>query len=86
MNFINKGRSASTISIDQKPHNTSRVRGPTFCTNLWSEIMLPRIEARPFGVPNKRSVLFAKKLYVGRVELLIEVSKTDNGKFFIVVF
>ena len=48
--------------------------------------MLPRIEAKPFGVPNKRTVLYVKSDVKDRVELLTEVSKTDNGKFFIVVF
>ena len=48
--------------------------------------MQARIEAKPFGVPNNRNVLLVKKELIGRVELLTEVSKTDNGKFFIVVF
>jgi len=53
---------------------------------MWSEQLLPRVEAKPFGVPNTRTVLLVKIELIGRVELLIEVSKTDNGKFFIVVF
>jgi len=44
------------------------------------------VEAKPFGVPNLRQVLYTQKQSIGRVELLTEVSKTDNGKFFIVVF
>ena len=48
--------------------------------------MQPRHEAKPFGVPNKREVLLVRRLQRARVELLIEVSKTENGKFFIVVF
>ena len=56
------------------------------CTELWSEQLAPRIEAKPFGVPNARTVLLVQRQDIGRVELLTEVSKTDNGKFYIVVF
>ena len=48
--------------------------------------MLPRVEAKPFGVPNKRTVVYVTLKTIKRVELLIEVSKTNNGKFFIVIF
>ena len=52
---------------------------------LWSESLQPRIEARPFGVPPKRTVLKVQRKTIDRVELLTEISKTEN-KFFIVVF
>ena len=54
--------------------------------NLWSDSLHPRIEARAFGVPIKRIVLKVKRQKIERVELLTEVSKTENGKFYIVVF
>ena len=57
-----------------------------FCTDLWSDQILPRVEAKPFGLPNLRTVLLTQHQTVGRVELLTEVSKTDSGKFYIVVF
>ena len=53
---------------------------------LWSESLQPRIEARPFGVPPNRTVLRVQRKTIDRVELLTEISKTENGKFFIVVF
>ena len=64
---------------------TSLVKSET--SQLWNaESMKPRHQAKRFGVPNKRQVLLVKKMVRGRVKLLIEVSKTENGKFFIVVF
>ena len=53
---------------------------------FWSESLFPRIEAKAFGVPIKRQVLKVQLKSIARVQLLTEVSKTDNGKFFIVVF
>ena len=73
----------SRLSVDQARQSSKPV---AYCTELWSDELLPRVEAKPFGVPNLRKVLYIQKQVVGRVELLIEVSKTDNGKFYIVVF
>ena len=73
----------SRLSVSQAERSS---KPGSFCTELWSEQLLPRVEAKPFGVPNLRQVLFIQRQAIDRVELLIEVSKTDNGKFYIVVF
>ena len=58
-----------------------------FCTDLWSDQLLPRVEAKAYGVPNHREVTYVQRRIVGKqLQLLIEVSKTKNGKFYITVF
>ena len=56
------------------------------CNEIWAEHFEPRVQAKPFGVPNLRTVLYVKHWQVGRVELLTEVSTTTNDKLYIVVF
>lgn len=90
---LNGSLSQASSSIDR--HDLSRLsinqvkstyKSGSYCTELWSDQLLPRVEAKPFGVPNLRQVLYIQRQTINRVEILIEVSKTDNGKFFIVVF
>ena len=58
-----------------------------FCTDLWSDQLLPRVEAKAYGVPNLREVIYVQRRVVNKqIQLLIEVSKTKNGKFYITVF
>ena len=58
-----------------------------FCTDLWSDQLLPRVEAKAYGVPNLREVIYVQRRTVNKqLQLLIEVSKTKNGKFYITVF
>ena len=54
--------------------------------DIWSEVLEPRFQAKTFGVPNSRTVILAKKWLSGRCEFLTEVSTTNNGKLYIVVF
>lgn len=70
----------SIFQAERDHHNSP------YCPDLWSDMLLPRVQAKPFGVPNLRTILLVQRQQAGRVELLTEVSKTDNGKFFIVVF
>ena len=73
----------SRLSVSQAQQSLKPI---AFCNEIWSDQLLPRVEAKPFGVPNLRTVLYIQRQAIERVELLIEVSKTDNGKFYIVVF
>lgn len=80
---------AAAVSLLDKPSTTQPPAPDSQAANerLWDETNLqPRLEAKPFGVPNRRQVLLVRKRLQARVELLIEVSKTEHGKFFIVVF
>ena len=49
----------SRLSVAQIERSNTQI---PYCTDIWSEHqMLPRVEAKPFGVPNTRQVLLVQR-------------------------
>jgi hypothetical protein len=79
-----ESRSTSLARVDEPQMVRPKMDEETL---VWSnQVVEPRCQAKPFGVPNDRQVLHVELRTYGQTQLCIEVSKTLLGKFFIVVF